>query len=319
MNKLAKIAAIALLPIIAVAVLLVVLGWIWIDSLAERSVERGATYALDVPTTLDSADVHLMGGGVELSGLEVSNPEGFQAPHFLKLGSTNLDVSIGSLTSDVIEVPSLVLSGIDLRLERSARGSNYKVLLDNLARFEKGEKAEPSPEGKRFVIRTLTIRDVTVHVDAVPIEGAIGEFASAEVSVSEVVLRDVGSAGEPMSIPDLTALILKTILASAVDVGGGVLPGDVLDELGGQLASMLDLGAMGVGEIQGLGQQAADLLGLPVEDALDGAAGAAEEAVEGVQDAVQREADRARERLGGLLGGGSKKEEPKPEEPTDPG
>ncbi|NRA57154.1 MAG: AsmA family protein [Phycisphaerales bacterium] len=325
MKKLAKIASIAILPIASLVVMAVILAWIYIDTVAQSGVERGATYALDVPTTLVSADVGILSGGVTLTGLEVSNPNGFDAPHFLKLGSTDLDVSLGSLTSDTVEIPSLVLSGIDVRLERTTEGSNYRAILDNLSRFEKGEKAEPKPDGKTFVIRTLEIRDVKVHVDAVPIGGALGELASAEMTVPEVVLRDVGSGGKPMSIAELSAVILKTILASAIDVGGDVLPEDVLGELGGQLSSMLRLDEMGVGDIEGLGQQAAALLGAPVEDvteqvqgALDDASSAAQGAVEDVQDSIAEEAERARDRLGGLLGGG-RSDEPAKEDPKDPG
>ena len=325
MKKLAKITASVMLPVVGLVVLAIVLVWVWIDSLAQSGVERGATYALDVPTTLEAADVGLLAGGITLTGLEISNPEGFDAPHFLTLDSADLDVSVGSLTSDTVEIPSLVLSGIDVRLERTTEGSNYKAILDNLSRFEKGEKAEPSPEGKAFVIRTLEIRDVKVHVDAVPIGGTLGELASAELTVPELVLRDVGSGGRPMSVAELSAVILKTILASAIDVGGGVLPEDVLGELGGQLSSMLRLDQMGVGDIEGLGRQAAELLGAPVEDvaeqvqsALDDASSTAQDAVEGVQDSIAEEAERARDRLGGLLGGGGS-DEPTKEDPKDPG
>lgn len=325
MKKLAKIAAIALLPLVGLVVLAIVLVWVYIDTLAERGVERGATYALDVPTTLNSADIGVLAGRIELSGLEVSNPQGFTAPHFLTLANTEVNVSLGSLASDVVEVPSLVLSGIDIRLERTLEGANYKVILDNLKRFEGEEKAEPQPEGKKFVIRSVQIRDVKVHVDAVPVGGAIGQLTTAEITVPEVTLRDVGSGAKPMSIAELTAVILKAILASAVDIGGDVLPEDVLGELGDQLAGMLDLSEMGVGSIEGLTEKAAQLLGAPVEGtaeevqgAIQGAAEQVQEAVEGATDAIQKEADKARERLGGILPR-QKKEEPKKEEPKDPG
>ena len=126
-----------------------------------------------------------------------------------------------------------------------------------------------------------------------------------------------------MSVAELSAVILKTILASAVEVGAGVLPEDVLGELGDQLASMLNLSEMGVGDIEGLGRQAAEMLGAPVDELTDQARGAVDDAVGGVRDAVGEQADRARDRLGGLLGGGEKdepsKEEPPAEEPKDPG
>lgn len=332
MAKLLKIAAIALLPLVGLVVLAVVLAWIYIDTLAERGVERGATYALGVGTTLDSADVGVLGGTVELKGLHVDNPEGFKADHFLELQEANLGVSLGSLMSDVVEVPSLRFTGIDVRLERTAQGANYAAIMDNLKRFEAGEKKEPDPSAKKFIVRTIEIRDVTIHADLVPIGGAIGELTSTKVTVPEVVLNDVGSAGDPKSIAEISVIVIKAILASAVEVGGGVLPEDILGELGSQLGALLDLEAMGVGGIEGLGEAAADLLGTPIDetirDATEGVGEAIEDAGQQVQDAateaqkkLEEEARRARERLGGLLPGQKKqppKEEPK-EEPKDPG
>lgn len=312
-----KILAIALVPIVGLIVLAIVLAWIYVDSLAERGVERGATYALDVETQLDSADVGILAGSVELSGLNIDNPEGFEADYFLTLRGAAMDVSLDSLTQPTVEVPSLVLNGIDLRLERTVDGANYRVIMDNLGRFESGEQKAPDPDAKRFVIRTIEVRDVTIHADIVPIGGAVGDLTSAKLTVDEVMLRDVGSAGKPMSIAEVTAVVLKTILASAIEVGGGVLPEDVLGELGDQLATLLDLDEMGVGTIEGLGEAAADLLGIDVDEAVGEAADTMGEALEDTGEAIQEEARRARDRLGGLLPG-QKKQEPT-EQPKDPG
>lgn len=301
MNKLLKIAAIALLPLIGLVVLALVLAWVYVDSLAERGVERGASYALDVPTTLDSADVGVLTGSVELAGLEVDNPEGFEAEHFLKLDNADMNVSLGSLMEETVEVPSLLLDGIDLRLERTLEGANYNVIMDNLSRFESGDKEEADPSAKKFVIRTVEIRNITVRADFVPIGGAVGDLTTAEVTVPEVILRDVGSGSEPMSVAEITAVVLKAILASAVEIGGGVLPEDVLSDIGDQLASLVNLEGV-VGSVEGLGEAAGDLLGMPVE------------AVEGVSRAIED----AGEQIGGLLGGG-KQEDEDPEDPEDPG
>lgn len=310
MKILLKITAIALLPLVGLVVLAVVLAWVYIDRLVESGVERGATYALAVPTTLGSADVGVLSGSVHLAALEVSNPEGFESPHFLKLGDASVDVSLNSLMGDTVEVPSLVLRSIDVRLERTVDKANYKIILDNLSRFEGGGKSEPDPSGKKFVISTIEIRDVTVHADVVPIGGAIGDLATAKVTLDEVVLRDVGTAGKPMSMAEISAVVLKAILASAVEIGGGVLPEDVLGDIGAQLASMLDLGEMGVGDVEGLGRAAGDLLGVPVGETIDGVKDAVEDAGEQAQDAVEdaqkmleEEARRARERLRGIRPG----------------
>ena len=79
-----------LIKIVVVLVLLLVIGvlttFFFIDRIAKAGVEKGATYALGVPTTLKSADVGVFAGTFAMSGLNVANPEGFdKEPHFLKL------------------------------------------------------------------------------------------------------------------------------------------------------------------------------------------------------------------------------------------
>ncbi len=289
--------------IVVLIVLLVAVIAISIDTLAKRGVERGATYALQVPTTLDSADVKILSGGFAMSGLEVKNPEGFSAPHFLQMNDASVNVSLATLAEDVVELPALTITGIDMYLVKEGGKANYQVIMDNLKRFESGESkpADPANEGKKFVIRKIEIKDVMVHASVLPIGG---ESKTVDVEVPEIVMTNVGSAGQSVSMAEVYNIVIKAVFATALNLGN-VLPGDIAEGLQGGLSQLGSLGDMGVGvaaevggQVVGIAGNAAKALGDLPGGVGEGAGKAVEDAAKGVEEGIK-----------GLFGGGDKKKD----------
>lgn len=253
------------LVVVLILVVAIAAGAFYIDSIARQGIEGGSTYALGVPTSLDKADVGLLSGEFSMAGFNVANPEGFTSPHFLALSAGSVSVSLGSLRQEVVELPTLILSGISMNLERAGDKSNYKVILENLKRFESGggpPDKKPEEGGKKFVIRNLEIRDVNVHVNLIP---AGGELTKVDVPIDLIQLKDVGSGGESVRMSDLAGVILKTIMTVAVQKGGQ-LPGDIAIELTNGLGELQNLGDQGItvllgdgGVVQTFGKTAEEL------------------------------------------------------------
>ena len=70
MRRLVKILGLVLLVLIALGVVL----WLTIDSIAKTGIERGGTYALGVPTTVDSVSLSLLGGEMRINGPRSPTP-----------------------------------------------------------------------------------------------------------------------------------------------------------------------------------------------------------------------------------------------------
>ncbi len=278
--------------LVVLIVLLVAVIAISIDSLAKRGVERGATYALQVPTTLNNADVKFLSGGFAMSGLEVKNPDGFSAPHFLQMNDASVNVSLATLAEDVVELPALTITGIDMYLVKEGGKANYQVIMDNLKRFESGESepADPAKEGKKFVIRKIEIKDVMVHASVLPL-GAAGK--TVDVEVPEIVLTNVGSGGQSVSMAEVFNIVLKAVFATALNLGD-VLPGDISEGLKGGLSQLGSLSDLGVG----VAGSAAKVLGDLPGGVGEGAGKAVEDAAKGVEEGIK-----------GLFGGDKKKDE----------
>jgi hypothetical protein len=281
--------------LIGLAALLIVLvlggvlvGFTMIDSLVRKGVEKGGTYALGVPTELASADVGVFGGTVALAGLRIANPEGFKGDAFLTLGDGGLAVSLGTLRQDVVEVPSLSLTNIDLHLERAGEQANYQIILDNLKRFESGDAPTPKDGegGKRFIIRKVEIRDVAAHIQLIPLGG---ELSTIEVVVPAVILTDVG-ADKPLKLGELMNVVTQALLSTIAANANGALPEDLARELTDRLGQLDALKAQGIGVAADFGEGLEKVVG-DLKD-LQGQ-------IEGIGDDLEDAGDQIRDLLGG--------------------
>jgi hypothetical protein len=267
----------AALLIVLILIVLVVL--VWIDNLARMAVERGSTYALGVNTSLNSADIKVLSSDFAMSSLNVSNPERFKSKHFMTLEQGDVALTAGSLMEPVVELPTLTLTGIDMNLEKKDGTSNYKVILENLKRFEsKDPNAEPA---KKFVVRKVLIKDVNVHVDLI----GGGNLTKLDVPIDLIELNDVGSGGKPVRVSDLMGVILKALLTAVVQKGGSLIPGDISGELSNALNQLSSLAEVAkIGEIADIGAKTIGEAGKAAKDIGDATKKGLDETVGGIKD-----------------------------------
>ncbi len=245
MKLLVKVAG-ALVVLLVIAVVAV---FFFVDSIAKGAIERGATYALGVQTTLGSADVGITSGEFGMKALRVANPEGFPSDHFMTLGSGEVALTLRTLRQEVVELPKLALSGIDLRLEKKGAQSNYKVIVDHLKSLQSGpdsggETPKDEGGGKRFVIREVLVTDVNVEADLV----GGGDLTKVRVPIKEIRLTDVGSGGgneRGVSMSELTGVLIEAILAAVV-ANAADLPADLAKDLGGMMKGLDGLTKEGI-------------------------------------------------------------------------
>lgn len=285
-----------------------------INNLAKRGIESGGQYALGVTTTVESVSLHPLLGELELEKLRVANPAGFNSPHFLQLGEGELGVSLGSLRSDVIEVPVLRLTGIDVNLERRDGKANYKAIMESLSKLKgsSSPSAQPGKE-KRFVINQLDIEKVNVHLDMLGGSNPVGQFVGGatkiNVPIEKIQLTNVGKTGTGIkgtgvTGEELASIVIQAVLNAAAENGGGIIPGDILGDLKGSLASLDGLKDIQASVTAKAGE-AAKQIGAEAQKAIDQAG---EKAQKAIDDAAKKIGDG----IGNLLPG-QKKEEKKPE------
>lgn len=284
------------IKIIAVLVLVVIVGIVGLtifaasqfDNLVKAGIERGGTYVLGVETTVDTVDVGITDGTLAMRGLRIANPEGYtQRDRFMSLGEGDAQLDTGSVGQDVIVIPTLNMTDLQLNLLKEEGKASYEVIMDNLKRFESGEKQPPegAGEGPKFIINRVVVRNVDVYAALLPVGG---DLTAAQVELDEIILTDVGKPSGVKS-GEVVNIIMKALL-SAVGNKAGQLPGDIGNELIAGLGDLRSLGEMGIGvaadgaEIIGsVGEEA----GKAIQDASEAGQKAVDEAKKSVDDAVK--------------------------------
>lgn len=282
------------------------------DNIAKQVVERGGSYAMGVATTVDQVDVELFKGTATMSGLNIANPTGFNTDHFFALASSDAQITLESINTNTVIIPKIHLSGINVILDKGKKPSNYNQILHNLSRFESGDAkpADATKQGKNVIINSLVLEDISIHVANMPgVSLLAGDVA---VKIPRIELQNVGEKGN-MKAADIFNLVIKTVLAAAVEAGGGIIPGDVLGELTNGLGSLSSLSDLGINAISDLNLD--EVMGgveEQVNKAVEDLGKQTEDIKKTVDDAtkdVEKKIDDAANEIKGIFGG-KKKDSP---------
>lgn len=275
----------------------------YVNDLVKIGVEKGGSLALGSKTTLGSADVGLLSGKAAIYSLAVANPPGFKAPQFMSLGSGAVAVSLASLRAEVVEIPKIELSTIRVTLERKDGKTNYKVILDNLAKLQSssggggGATPQSDQSGKKFIVKDLKVTDVKVTVDMLDTPVPIGSLV---VPIDQIHLTEIGTASKGLPMADIVGIVVRAVLATASANGNGIIPLDILSDLQGQLGALGNLDQLGVNMQAQVGaelQKAADIARTQLERGLG-------DATKKVEGEIQKGLDNA---VKDIFGGGKKK------------
>lgn len=220
--------------VVALALLLAaafVIATLLVDRRVASAVEESVEAALGVPATLDRASVRFLTGGFTLSGLRISNPEGFEAPEVIVMARGEGRIRLTTFFDEVVAMPRLTLRDLALHLERREGRGNYEPILLHYA--EEGRHV--GDPDRRYVIDELVIRDVVVHLDVLP---EAGEEARMEVPIEELVLRDVGEAEAGIMLQEVVGVVADALVQAALERAAEELPGLLLRELEGRLRDL---------------------------------------------------------------------------------
>ncbi|HOF18532.1 MAG TPA: AsmA family protein [Phycisphaerae bacterium] len=225
-KKLLRLVVILVLVLIAA----LAVAWAAIDPLAKAGVEKGATYALGVPTSLKDISISLLNGQMEMDGLKIANPEGFKTPHLMDSGRFELALRPASLVSETVELKRFELDGLDVNVEQGKSGSNVSAVLNNLKKLSSKDKPEQKKEegGKKVSVDRIVIRNVAAHVSLLP-----GGGESFTIQLPPIELNGVTS-DSPQGVPvsELSGRILTAVVAAIVKQAGNRLPQLLSDDLG---------------------------------------------------------------------------------------
>lgn len=249
-----------------------------LDKIVRVGTEKGLSHVLMVDVTVDGAGVDVKNGRVELRGINIPNPPGYNSSHAMRFGLVACEVDAQSFRTNEPVVRLINIQAPDIVVEKVGPKTNLQTLADNAARLASEEEKEPSD--KQYRIDKLLVEDSVVRV-AIPMSG--GKTVSAKLP--DVEKTNIGG-GESVSPAEFMQEFLATLMGSIGKLGTGAFEGvqGLSSEAMGALES-------GLGSLEGVGGALGDVG--------KGVTGTVGDVGKGVGDA----AGDAVRGLGGLLGG----------------
>ncbi len=265
--------AVVVVLAVAVVVFLVVRN---LDGIVRSGTEQALEYVLQVPVSVGGASVEVSSGAIEFTDIVISNPQGFKSEHAMAFGKVRAEADIASFRTNNPVIHLIHISGSHIILEKSASSSNLQVLLANAQRLAAGGEDAPPPEDeaseKKMVIEKLLIDATTVGVQVPVLDKTFN------VDLPDVEKENIGGGeGEQVTPAEAMQEILAILLEQIREAGTGILPGDLLNDLGDTLRTL-----------------PADLRGR-VGDTTERLRGTVDSALEGVTSGGKESTDRAGE------------------------
>jgi uncharacterized protein involved in outer membrane biogenesis len=223
--------------VIIIVVALLLLGFEFFgESLIKTGIETAGTKALRVGVAIDKLNLALFKGRVEIKGLAVDNPAGYEQKYLLELGRGEVKTRLKSLMSDTVEIESILLDGTTIAIEQKGLDNNLKDVLDSLPKTE-GEPEKPAEEGKKLLVKDLKITNTTVKVKLLPAQILPGQADTVELKLDPIEMKDLGS-DDKLTTAKLTSKVMVAIANGVAKQGAGVLPDSVLNSVQGALKNL---------------------------------------------------------------------------------
>ena len=203
---------------IAVVVLLiaglVILG-LSIDGIVKRGVETFGPKLTQTDVKLDKVSLSLLSGGGQMGGLVVGNPQGFQSPHAISVGTATLVVQPSSLLSDKVVIRTVRVEAPEITFETGLNGTNLKKLLANI------KAATASTDTNAATADKTAGSGKKLQLDDFLITGAklnliVSGLGSQIVQMPEIHLSNLGQGPEGITSAELTERLIAAIEQAAV-------------------------------------------------------------------------------------------------------
>jgi len=201
-----------------------------LNTLVKKAVETVGPTITKTHVGLASANLSPFSGSGKLSGFVIGNPEGFQGPYALKLGSIAVSIDKSTILKDTIVVNSIVIRNPAVALIGTPFGNNLGKLLQNIksgSPTKSKEETSSSAASKKFIVKEVVISGAKVDVAASAMEQKIQQ----SLPIPDITLRNIGSDGSGVSARELAMQIITPIINAAAREGINTLAKQGIQQL----------------------------------------------------------------------------------------
>ena len=112
--------------------ILFIVGLRLVDVVAKSTIDSEITSILGVETKFSSVDLGVLTSKSSFTGITIANPPGYKAKYILTIDRVDIDVGIGTLMSNNIDIPEVILTGLTFDLEEVDKSINLEEVIKML-------------------------------------------------------------------------------------------------------------------------------------------------------------------------------------------
>ena len=188
--------------------------WLYssLDSLVKSAIETYGPQITGVSVKVGSVRLSPTSGQGTIKGLRLGNPSGYKTSHALSLSEISVSLDPASLTSNVVLIREILVSGADVSYEKVGNTTNLEAIQRNvdayMRKFSGGQATAGGPQ-KKMIIDRLTIRATKVNLTS-----GLTAGSTITTGVPDVNLRDIGKRTNGATAGEVVRQVIGALTAS---------------------------------------------------------------------------------------------------------
>jgi hypothetical protein len=178
-----------------------------LDGAVASAIERHGSALTGTRVDVDGLDLALSAGRVDLAGVTVANPRGYDTDYAVRIGSAAVELDIGSLAGEVPVIEELLLDGALINAEQRAAASNLTDIQQHATTTSSDEA--PAGDPGRIVVKRFRVRNARVLLTSEHLR------TPEELPLRDVVVENIGSATGGVTYSEAAEAMLLPVLAAA--------------------------------------------------------------------------------------------------------
>jgi hypothetical protein len=181
-----------------------------LDRIVARLIEEKGSEATQTRVQVGSVDIDIRGGTGRIAGLRVANPAQFSNEPAISFGEFRISLDPMAVRADPIVIGEISVDGAEILLEQTTAGNNLRKLQEALGSHS---TAADSGGGPEIIIERFTLGESRMRVRVPQLN------ESREVSIPQVVVSDIGRAGNGATVSEIARQILEPVIRRALESG----------------------------------------------------------------------------------------------------